>query len=271
MDDMCDDDEDDKWDSFIDDELDDYIPKDDLRYDLWTKNFISIVGADPVQYGTTAAAIQLMQEAHNRWLMSNEVMLRAQAAEDQAWRNVDLYRPPPQQTRNDTSHFVGTLGDSVPVSSTATERMFKPVFPEPTPVTQVVPTKLENIDGYLKRMRREHPELPPWETSVPVIRNINYSRPRQHTIDIADFHTQPEFTQPSPDFMAQIAFTFDEREPWTGVNCIWPGSTSYRYFTVSHLTKDIGKPVWYILRWRGPTIERGPWGPAYRAIIPGTK
>ncbi|HLX63341.1 MAG TPA: hypothetical protein VKX17_18870 [Planctomycetota bacterium] len=261
-----------EWSTFINDPEDDYIPTDEDRRDRWMKNFIKVVGANPKGYGVSEESIRAIKEAHNKWLIDCEFVRRAAAALEQGKQNVELFRPLPQQTRNETMGLVAAPINPVSVSASLTDNPYQYVGPPmPERPTTVVPTVLENIEGYMTRMRREHPEQPPWLTSAPVILRIEELRSAEQILVMADFHTQPEFKLPAPGCWIEIAFKFDDPEPLTGVNCITPGSTNSSTRVVSHLKRDIGKTIWYILRWRGPNWERGIWGRAYRTVVPGPK
>ena len=261
-----------EWSTFIDDDEDDFIPPDEDRYDRWMKNFIKVLGANPKGYGVSGEQVAATKEAHDRWLIECEFTRRAAAAQEQALQNVELFRPPPQQTRNETMGMVAAPINPVSVSASLADNPYQYVGPPvPERPTTVVPTVLENIEGYMTRMKREHPEQPPWLTSAPVILRIDEPRSAEQTLVMADFHTQPEFKLPALGCMAEIAFKFDDPEPFTGVNCITPGATNVCKWTTLHLKRDIGKTIWYILRWRGPNRERGIWGPAFKSVVPGPK
>lgn len=216
----------------------DYIPSNDLEFDLWASNFVSHVTGTPTLFGettTTAAALGALYDAWHDALTDyqggvNSVHSFLGAKEDARDAAVPEFRA-----------MIGRIQARAGTDDSQRGTLGIPVH-DHTPTPAALPA------------------------TVPVL-EIDTSTRLAHRVNFADQGTPTAKAKPAGVYGCEIWVKIGGPPPGDSSDCVYLATDTKTPYVATYDSADAGQTAHYMARWVNTRHEAGLWGPTESATI----
>ena len=217
----------------------DFVPRSDAEFNLWQIALITQVQANLTAWGITAADVTALVLIQTAWNIAF-----AKASNKQNRTPADVQGKDDARTAYETAlrKFVAQwLANNAKVPNSERQRMGL--------------TVKTNI-----RTANPAPETCPMAV-------IDFSSRLRHTIAFADETTPNTRAKPDGVHGCEVWMKLGGEAPQAPAECTYLATDTASPYVATFDGADVGKTVWYMLRWVNTRGEQGPWSPTFSALV----
>jgi hypothetical protein len=219
----------------------DYIPNPDNEFDNFATNFYNVIAADPTGYGLTPAQVTTLGDTKSDWsasygafqLAESTLSIQTTAKDEQRAPFESLIRSTAQAIQNNT-----TVTDDM---RTAVRLPIYKTTSTPSPVPSTAPM-LQKVDSSTRAILR---------------------------LFFADSATPTKRQKPTGVMYCEIREQIGGTAPVNPETMTFLAAETRSPYRADFDAMDVGKPVWFVLRWVNTRGESGPWSEIFSEIVPG--
>jgi len=217
-----------------------YIPQTDAEFNTWQNELLAWLDtpANQARLGLTPAQIAAMKNAQVGWMSAFPTHLGTQNAAKVASNAKDAAR---KELEKPIRNFVAALQKNI-VLSDADRVALRITVPAPTRQKSAMPT------------------------TSPVA-TIDFSQRLRHSITFRDALTPKSKSKPKGIRGAQVCMKLGAPPPADPSECEFVATDTATPYVHTFDAADVGKMVYYILRWENTTGAVGPWSAYVSAVV----
>jgi len=219
----------------------DYIPRNDVDFNLWQANLVDITDSQLTAWGINADDFTKLLAAQTTW---NTAFADANIVKDRSGAEVKAKDDARAAYETELREFyMEWLANNHRVSNKDRERMMVTVksdsrTPVPKPLTAPKGT-------------------------------VDFSTRLQHTLHWVDADTPTRKAKPAGVHGCEIWSKIDGPAPVEPSDLVYVATSTRASYTTIFEGKTVGKTVWYWLRWVNMRGEFGPWSRTFSATVAG--
>ena len=218
----------------------DFIPRPDAEFNVWQGNLILLIDDNAGDWGITAADITALKARQTVWDSS---FVRASNKQNRSTADVrakdDARAPYEKMLRSFIAQWLANN-------------------------SKVTDSDRDRLDITVKSGTRTPVPVP----ATSPIGKIDFSTRQQHILHVVDSITNGK-AKPEGVQGCEIWMKTGGEAPKEDSDFVYQGIDTKSPFTVSFLVTDIGKIVYYRLRWINKRGQTGPWSSTVSAIVGG--
>lgn len=218
----------------------DFIPRADSQFDIWQGNLVSLVEPNVANWGIAAAALTTLKTLQANWERCFE---KASNKQNRSAADVRAKRDSRVLFERELRHFVAQwLNHNSLIADSDRSRM-----------------------GITVKLATRTPAAVPDSCPVGV---VDFSVRQQHTVHYVDSFTNGK-AKPAGVQGCEVWMKFGGDAPAHESDFIYRCIQTKSPYTVSFTVADIGKMVYYRLRWVNKRGKTGPWSSIINAVVGG--
>lgn len=221
--------------------MSDYIPRNDADFNLWQANLVDITRSQATAWGINADDFTLLVAAQTVW---NTAFADAAIVKDRSGAEVQAKDDARAAYETELRKFYKEwLANNRRVSNKDRERMMVTVKSDSrTPVAKPLTAPKGTVD---------------------------FSTRMQHTLHWVDEETAASKAKPDGVHGCEIWSKIDGIAPVEPSELVYLATSTRAMYTTNFEGKNVGKTVWYWLRWVNTHGEFGPWSSVVSATVAG--